>query len=168
MSDTVHRAYIAIGSNVGDRRAHVDFARAALAALPDTQLVAFSSVHETAPVGPQDQGPYLNAAAAIDTQLSPEALIERFQRIEKDAGRERVERWGPRTLDVDLLLYGHQIISTDELTVPHPLMHERWFVLKPLSEIAPDAIHPMLQMTVAAMLSNVEETGGSGAGGTPD
>ena len=168
MSDHTHRAYIAIGSNVGDRQANVDFARSALSEMPGTELVAFSSVHETAPVGPQDQGPYLNAAAAIDTQLSPEALLERFQQMEKEAGRQRVERWGPRTLDVDLLLYDHQIISTDELTVPHPLMHERWFVLKPLCEIAADAVHPMLQMTVAAMLSNVEEAGRSGADATSD
>lgn len=159
------RAFIAIGSNLGDRSGHVDRARARLAKLPRTRLVGFSSTYETAPVGPVEQGDFLNAAAELDTQLDPFELLEALRQIERDAGRPaeptRV-KWGPRTLDLDIVLYGYEVISSDTLVVPHPLMHERWFVLKPLAELAPQAVHPILQMTVADLLKNVEEVQAAG------
>jgi len=147
------RAYIGIGSNLGDRQAHVTMARQSLANLPRTRLVACSRSQETEPMGPPGQGRYLNAAAAIDTQLGPAELLQHLRAIERAAGRERHTPWAARTLDLDLLLYEDRVIDTPELTVPHPHMHERRFVLEPLSEIAPDAVHPQLNQTVRAMLN---------------
>lgn len=154
------RVYIGIGSNVGDRHAHVDLARQALAALDRTELVAFSPVYETEPVGPLPQGAYLNAAAALDTELDPYDLLDALRSIEQQTGREpteRREKWGPRTLDLDILLFGDRVLSRDELIVPHPMMHDRWFVLKPLADIAPKAVHPLLEMTVEELLKYVEQ-----------
>ena len=154
------RAFIAIGSNLGDRSGHVERARVDLAELPRTELVGFSSTYETAPVGLVEQGDFLNAAASLDTQIDPFELLEALREIEREAGRPvgsaRV-KWGPRTLDLDIILYGQEVISTETLVVPHPLMHERWFVLKPLAELAPDTVHPILQMTIASLLKNIEE-----------
>lgn len=141
-------AAIAIGSNLGQRAKHIEVARQALAALPRTQLIAFSSSHETAAVGPGAQGQYLNAAAVIETAMSPRDLLNHLLRIEQTAGRVRGEKWGPRTLDLDLLLYGDQVIDEPGLKVPHPHMHERRFVLDPLAEIAPEMVHPVLRQTV--------------------
>lgn len=142
-------AYIALGSNVGDRRDHLNAAISQLTARPGIEVLKVSSYHETDPVGgPAGQGKYLNAAAEIRTALSPAELLARLQEIEAGLGRVRDERFGPRTLDLDLLLYGLEIIHTADLTVPHPRMHERSFVLKPLAEIAPLAVHPGLQSTV--------------------
>ena len=159
------RAFIAIGSNLGDRPGHLERARMQLAKLPRTRLVDFSSTYETAPVGPVEQGDFLNAAAMLDTQLAPSQLMEALDQIEREAGRpagpDRV-KWGPRTLDLDLVLYGHEVISSETLVVPHPLMHERWFVLKPLAELAPEAVHPILQMTVAELLNSVEKVQAAG------
>ncbi len=134
------RAAVGLGSNLGDRAQHIATATGALAELG--VLVRVSSLYETAPIGGPDQGPYLNAVVVIDTELSPRELLERCLEIELEAGRERAERWGPRTLDLDLLLYGGQRIEEDELTVPHPRMTERRFVLDPLLEAWPDASLP--------------------------
>lgn len=129
-----HRAVIALGSNLGDR---VGFLRYAVSQLEG--IVSLSQVFETDPVGgPDDQGPYLNMAALIETELDPYALIRRLQRIEAEAGRQRVIHWGPRTLDLDLLFYDDVTITGAELTVPHPRFAERRFVLAPLSEVAPE------------------------------
>jgi len=153
------RVFIGIGSNVGDRQAHVDLARRGLEALPRTAKVTLSPTYETAPVGPVRQGPFLNAVAQVDTDLSPFDLLEALADLEAEAGRttpaDRV-KWGPRTLDLDILLYGDRVISHDDLVVPHPLMHERWFVLKPLCDLAPTAVHPVLEMTVGELLKYVE------------
>ena len=159
------RAFIAIGSNLGDRPGHVERARNHLAGLPRTWLVGFSSTYETAPVGPVEQGDFLNAAAMLDTELDPFELMKALGEIEREAGRsagpDRV-KWGPRTLDLDIVLYGQEVISSETLVVPHPLMHERWFVLKPLAELAPQAVHPILHMTVADLLKNVEKCQAAG------
>jgi 2-amino-4-hydroxy-6-hydroxymethyldihydropteridine diphosphokinase len=130
------RAFLALGSNLGDRRAHIE---AAIEAMPD--VVAVSPVYETEPVGgPDGQGPFLNAVVELDTALSPRELLELCQRLEAAAGRVRTERWGPRTLDVDVLLVGDLTVNEPDLVVPHPRMWERDFVLRPLADLAPELV----------------------------
>lgn len=133
------RAYIGIGANLGDARNAVLAALSALGGLPATHLVAASSLYRTPAWGPVAQPDYVNAVAAIDTGLSPRDLLERLLSLERRAGRDRgaVPRWGPRTLDLDLLLHGDARIDEDGLHLPHPRMHERAFVIVPLAEIAP-------------------------------
>ena len=132
------RSYIALGSNQGDPVQQVQTACGALRELPRSQLVACSSLYRSAPMGPQDQPSYINAVLALDTELEPAALLDNLQRIELEHGRVRkAERWGPRTLDLDILLYGDQLIRTERLQIPHYHMHARAFVLYPLAEIAP-------------------------------
>lgn len=153
------RAFIGIGSNVGDRHAHVAMVRQALPLIRDTRLVAFSKVYETEPVGPMPQEKYLNAAALLDTTLAPHALLRELRLIEALTGRPPVGQrvhWGPRTLDLDILLFGDQVIQTDDLTVPHPRLHERWFVLKPLADLDPAMRHPTLGRTVGELLAAAE------------
>jgi len=134
------RAYLALGSNLGDRLANLQLAVDALARVPEIQVVAASRVYETAPVGGPPQDPYLTAVVAIETNLDPYELLHRAQQIEALAHRERSERWGPRTLDVDILLLGDVRIASDEVTIPHPRMWERGFVLAPLRDVAPDLV----------------------------
>jgi 2-amino-4-hydroxy-6-hydroxymethyldihydropteridine diphosphokinase len=134
-------AYVGIGANLGDARANVRDAIARLARLPQTRLVRASSSYRTAPI--DSSGPdYINACACVDTELAPHALLAGLQDIEQAHGRERPYRNAPRTLDLDLLLYGSEIVDTPELTVPHPRMLERAFVLVPLLEIAPEVAVP--------------------------
>lgn len=135
-------AYIALGSNLHTPREQLKRALKALAQLPQTQLMAVSSFYRSKPLGPQDQPDYLNAAVEISTALSPLALLDELQRIENEQGRVRLRRWGERTLDLDILLYGDEIIQTERLTVPHYDMHNREFVIVPLAEIAPNLILP--------------------------
>ena len=134
------RAYLALGSNLGDRLAHLQLAVDALADTPGVQVHALSRVYETAPVGGPPQDTYLNAVVAIETDLDPHELLRRCQEIEQLAARERSERWGPRTLDVDVLLIDGTRLDTEDLTVPHPRMWERGFVLAPLRDVAPDLV----------------------------
>lgn len=137
------RVYIALGSNLADPLHQVQSALNALAKLPQTQLIATSSLYRTPPLGPQDQPDYLNAVVALDTDLPAERLLDHTQKIELEHGRVRKdERWGPRTLDLDILLFGNDIINTERLTVPHYDMKNRSFMLYPLAEIAPDVHFP--------------------------
>jgi 2-amino-4-hydroxy-6-hydroxymethyldihydropteridine diphosphokinase len=147
-------AYIALGSNLGDRGSNIRGGVAALGDLDDTELVGSSSVIETEPVGPSGQDPYLNAVAHIRTDLRPRGLLDALLQIEHCFGRDRSheQRWGPRTLDLDLLIYADQVIDQPGLCVPHPRMHERDFVLIPLAEIAPDLVVPVHKKTPRAML----------------
>jgi 2-amino-4-hydroxy-6-hydroxymethyldihydropteridine diphosphokinase len=147
-------AYIALGSNVGDRRATLDSALACLRAADGVTVTAVSSFVETEPVGPP-QRPYLNAAAELRTTLDPGVLLDLLHAVESSHGRDRggETRWGPRRLDLDLLLYGERVIDEPGLTVPHPRMHERRFVLGPLAQIAPHAVHPARGRTVQWLLA---------------
>jgi len=151
----MERVFIGIGANLGNRAANI-----ALAALDDTELAAMSPVYETDPVGPVPQEKYLNAAAELRTELDPYDLLDALCAIEQQAGRspesQRV-KWGPRQLDLDILLFGSRVISSDELVVPHPMMHERWFVLKPVCDIDAGVVHPLLEMTVGDLLANLED-----------
>ncbi|ROR94108.1 2-amino-4-hydroxy-6-hydroxymethyldihydropteridine diphosphokinase [Raoultella terrigena] len=134
-------AFIALGSNLAAPLEQVNAAVAALAEIPNSRIVAVSSFYRTPPLGPQDQPDYLNAAVALETGLTAEALLDNTQRIELQQGRERkAERWGPRTLDLDIMLFGEQVIDSERLTVPHYDMKNRGFMLWPLFEIAP-ALH---------------------------
>ncbi|WP_336653742.1 2-amino-4-hydroxy-6-hydroxymethyldihydropteridine diphosphokinase [Leclercia adecarboxylata] len=136
-------AYIAIGSNMASPLEQVNAAVQALGDIPQTRVVALSSFYRTPPLGPQDQPDYLNAAIALETVLSAEALLDNTQRIELQQGRVRKEeRWGPRTLDLDIMLFGDAQIHTERLTVPHYDMKRRGFMLWPLFEIAPDLTFP--------------------------
>ena len=136
-------AYIAIGSNLASPLEQVNAAVQALGDIPQTRVVALSSFYRTPPLGPQDQPDYLNAAIALETVLSAEALLDNTQRIELQQGRVRKEeRWGPHTLDLDIMLFGDAQIHTERLTVPHYDMKRRGFMLWPLFEIAPDLTFP--------------------------
>jgi 2-amino-4-hydroxy-6-hydroxymethyldihydropteridine diphosphokinase len=134
------RAYLALGSNLGDREQHLRRAVDALAAEPRVAVGAVSDLYETDPVGGPEQGPYLNAVVALDTTLTPRELMELGQRLEAEARRVRAEHWGPRTLDIDVLLVGDLVVSEPDLVVPHPRMCERGFVLAPLHDVAPDLV----------------------------
>jgi 2-amino-4-hydroxy-6-hydroxymethyldihydropteridine diphosphokinase len=129
------RAYIALGSNLGDRAGHLAAARAALAALPRSRLVAQSSVEETAPLGGMDQPPYLNQMVLLETALDPRALLAACQAIERSRGRVRGERWGARTLDLDIVRYGHRRIADPDLIIPHPELPNRDFWIRELAEL---------------------------------
>jgi 2-amino-4-hydroxy-6-hydroxymethyldihydropteridine diphosphokinase len=136
----VTRAYLALGSNLGDRLAHLQFAVDVIAATDDVRVTAVSRVYETAPVGGPRQDAYLNAVVALTTDLAPEGLLALAQRIEADAHRVRAERWGPRTLDIDILVYDDLESADPVLTLPHPRMWERDFVLAPLRDVAPELV----------------------------
>ncbi len=152
-------AWIGLGSNLGDRRAILDSALADLAQVDGVTLRAVSSYRETQPVGgPPGQGPFLNAAARLDTTLGPHQLLESLQTIEARAGRVRVVRWGERTLDLDILIFGTKFLDEPDLKLPHPRLALRRFVLGPLAEIAPDVVDTMTRRTIAGLLANLDRT----------
>ena len=145
------RVAIALGSNLGDRRAHLDFAVSRLRA--SIANLHVSRYYETEPVGaPEPQPPYLNAAAAGDTAASAREILEMLMAIERERGRERPFQNAARTLDLDLILFGDLVMETPALTIPHPRFRERRFVLEPLAEIAPDLVDPVTGSTVAELL----------------
>ncbi len=151
-------AYIGLGGNLGDREATL---RRAIALLDQTENVEIREVSdfiETEPVGPADQPEYLNAVVEIATSLSPEELLTTLQAIEAELGRDRKreQRWGPRTCDMDILLMGECVMKTTSLTIPHPRLSERGFVLRPLAQIAPQAVHPIADKTIAELLAALE------------
>ena len=128
-------AYIALGSNLGQREVFLARARRAIAALAGTRVLGQTDAEETAPIGPVTQGPFLNQMIAIETELSPHDLLVELQRIETDAGRVRAERWGPRTLDLDIVLFEKQVVHEPGLTVPHPELSNRDFWLRELTAL---------------------------------
>jgi len=154
-----HVAYIALGSNIGSR---LFFLRKAIDYLEHHSLISImktSSFIETKPVGPVQQGDYLNAVTHITTELTAFDLLDELLTIEGKLGRTRIEKWGPRTIDLDLLFYDDLIINNDpRLTLPHPRLHERLFVLEPLASIAPNLIHPVIGKTIASMLHELSST----------
>lgn len=149
-------AFIGLGSNLGDRAANIESAVALLGATPGVAVLRVSRNLENPAVGgPPESPPFFNAVAQVQTTLGSHALLERLLEIERTLGRQRRAKWEPRLIDLDILLFGDQIISSHDLVIPHPLMHERRFVLEPLSDIAPDAVHPVLQMTAKGLLENL-------------
>lgn len=148
-----HLAYLGLGSNLDNPAGQLDEARRRLALVPDLEVSRVSSYYATPPVGVLEQPWFVNAVAAVRTRLTPEALLEVLLRIEDEMGRVREQRWGPRLVDLDLLLYNNKIVKTARLVVPHPEMSHRGFVLLPLAEIAPQAWHPVLEKTAAELLA---------------
>lgn len=155
MSEVV--AYLLLGSNIGDRAAHLQQARRTLAATAGA-VVAASAFYETAAWGLEDQPAFLNQVLAIRTTLGAPALLTACLATEQQAGRERIQRWAARTLDVDILLYGDAIIDTPTLSVPHPALPARRFALTPLVEVAPQLVHPLLRRTIAQLLATCPDT----------
>ncbi len=152
-----HTAYLSIGSNMGDKEQYLKNAIEKLGETSDCQVTAVSKFIETEPYGGVEQDTFLNGCIEIRTLMTPDELLKRINAIEAEEGRVRTIHWGPRTLDIDILLYDNEIIYTDDLKIPHIDMHNRMFVLVPLSEIAPYAIHPVLGKSVMRMKEKLEE-----------
>jgi 2-amino-4-hydroxy-6-hydroxymethyldihydropteridine diphosphokinase len=148
-------AYIGIGSNLGDRKRYCIAALEGLAEIPGCTLLGHSEWYLTEPVGVEGQDWYVNGIASLSAEISAEDLLGHLLSIEKHLGRVRTENWGPRTIDLDLLLFGEEIINNDHLKIPHPLMHLRRFVLVPMAQMAPHVIHPVLGLTVKVLLERL-------------
>jgi len=153
-------ALVALGGNQGDVEATFVAARDALNRLPETRVIASSLLYQTQPLGPQDQPDYLNAVVALETKYGATPLLEAMHKIEHEYGRVRTgDRWGPRTLDLDLLTYSGVLSETEALTLPHPEMQNRQFVLRPLCDIAPNWQHPRLGRSAIELLDDLLESG---------
>jgi len=152
------RAYVGLGSNLGERESHIRLALEQIARLPETALGRVSSLYDTAPVGELDQPNFLNAVAALETDLTARQLLWNLLLVERRLGRVRTPgtRYGPRTIDLDLLLFGDLVVDEPGLVVPHPRFRERRFVLEPLAEIAPALVDPVSGLTIAELLARAD------------
>jgi len=157
-----HTAFVALGSNLGDRAEYLSFAVRELAKIRGCKILGVSKFISTPPYGYIEQGDFLNGCLAIKTLLTPHELLDTLLGIENSAGRIRDMRWGPRTLDLDIIFYDDLVMSDDRLTIPHPEMHIRDFVLKPMCEVAPNLIHPIYRKTISELLDdfNLSQQGG--------
>ena len=156
-ANATHLVYIGFGSNIGDRLTHIQNAIHALSKTEGITLQKISSVYKTDPVGYEAQAHFLNGVAAIQTDLPPLFLLHALKDIETAIGRKHRIRWGPREIDLDILIYGDMCLQTEKLVIPHPEMHLRRFVLAPLAEIAPDLVHPVLKETIQILLERLED-----------
>jgi 2-amino-4-hydroxy-6-hydroxymethyldihydropteridine diphosphokinase len=154
------RVFLGIGSNLADRAAYLKMAIDRLGEVPFIRVAQASSVYETDPWGNTQQGSFLNQAVELETSLEPLPLLEACQSIERGLGRERTEKWGARTIDIDILLYEVRIVERAELRIPHPRLRDRRFVLVPLAEIAPAVSVPLTGLTVADLLKACKDAGG--------
>ena len=145
-------AYLGLGSNIGNRERHLDEALLALNRHEHIAVVRVSNYTESVPEGGPEQGDFLNAAIQIQTDLTPHELLNACLDIEEQMGRKRIEQWGPRLIDIDIELYAEDVVDDEELTIPHPMMHKRRFVLEPLCQIASDVRHPILDKTARELL----------------
>ena len=152
-----HRVYFSIGSNMGDKKAHLDYCVERFKQHPDYRKVQVSSYIETEPYGYKDQEDFLNACISCETLLTPEEVLEQIHQIEQERNRTREIHWGPRTLDIDILFYDHVIIDEEGLIIPHPEIPLRLFVLEPLAELAPGVRHPISGKTATQMLAELKQ-----------
>ncbi len=153
------KAFIGVGSNIGEKIENCMKAISLLDSIEGCSVIKRSSFYKTEPVGYKDQDWFINCVVMIETELSPYELLEKLKEIELSMGREKGVRWGPRIIDLDILLYEDTVIDSDELTIPHLLMHKRRFVIVPLNEIAPDFIHPVLKKSIKELLKRIPEDG---------
>lgn len=155
----LHTAYIALGSNMGDRELNLLRATAEIGRISGSRITGLSGFYDTEPVGPVPQGRFLNAALRLETGLTPGMLLAELQRIETAVfRRKRTVAWGPRPMDLDILFYDDLTLSDDTLTIPHPRLHERRFVLAPLAELAPEFVHPRLGRRIDELLASLDST----------
>lgn len=155
MAQRMHTVYIGLGSNKGNLKGNIRKAMDALARIPGVRVVTFSPLYVTSPIGPRQRG-FLNAAAKIRTSLLPEELLAELQHIEKEMGRPvRHAVWGPRVIDLDILLYGRISVRRLRLSIPHPEMHRRRFVIEPMADIAPGLSHPLLHKSMRKLRENL-------------
>ena len=154
----MYRIFVGVGSNLGERERFIDKAIDALKKLPGTKLVWTSSVYESEPWGNSNQGKFLNAVAEIESEFLPANLLKEVKSIEEKIGKRSADRWGPREIDIDILLYDGMVAETEEICVPHRELENRKFVLIPFKEIAPDVVHPVNGMTIEELAASCKDT----------
>ncbi|MBI4535924.1 MAG: 2-amino-4-hydroxy-6-hydroxymethyldihydropteridine diphosphokinase [Ignavibacteriae bacterium] len=155
----MYSVFLGLGSNLGERQKYLNSAARELQKLPNTSVVWTSSIYETDPYGKPDQPKFLNAAVELETSLMPGELYEEVKAIENRLGRSSTERWGPREIDIDILVYDGLVHKDERVTVPHPELEKRKFVLLPMSEIAPDLVHPTSGLTISELLAACHDNG---------